>query len=180
MVKLWDINPSINGPIQRDRLWFSLAYRNWGVTNTAPITMNESTDGPVTVPGTTAVARSRRHLGCHRARDVAGVSEADNIAPAGGAEADARAFTGVRRRLARGRRRSTQFPGRDLSGPVEPCRRANLLVDAAYQHYRMENRGASTSTWRCRGWCYDSIMTPKTSPPRSTPFIEQTTGIRST
>src|SRR5262245_4665517 len=29
--KVWDVNPSIGGPIVRDRLWFYFTYRNWGV-----------------------------------------------------------------------------------------------------------------------------------------------------
>jgi len=25
LVKLWDFNPSVNGPLKKDRLWYSLA-----------------------------------------------------------------------------------------------------------------------------------------------------------
>ena len=28
---VWDINPTIGGPIMRDRLWFNYTFRHWGV-----------------------------------------------------------------------------------------------------------------------------------------------------
>lgn len=28
-LKLWDINPTLGGPILKDRLWFYAGYRNW-------------------------------------------------------------------------------------------------------------------------------------------------------
>jgi hypothetical protein len=32
--KIWDVNPSIGGPILRDRIWFYGAFRHWGVDKT--------------------------------------------------------------------------------------------------------------------------------------------------
>jgi hypothetical protein len=32
--KIWDVNPSIGGPILRDRLWFQGTFRHWGVEKT--------------------------------------------------------------------------------------------------------------------------------------------------
>src|SRR6478735_3302760 len=29
--KVWDFNPSIGGPIKRDRIWFNYTFRHWGV-----------------------------------------------------------------------------------------------------------------------------------------------------
>jgi hypothetical protein len=29
--KIWDFNPSIGGPIKRDRIWFNYTFRHWGV-----------------------------------------------------------------------------------------------------------------------------------------------------
>ena len=29
--KIWDVNPSLGGPIVEDRLWFTLTFRHWGV-----------------------------------------------------------------------------------------------------------------------------------------------------
>jgi hypothetical protein len=33
-LKVWDVNPTLGGPIVQDRLWFFTAYRHWGETNT--------------------------------------------------------------------------------------------------------------------------------------------------
>lgn len=32
--EIWDFNPTIGGPLKRDKLWFHFAYRNWGVNRT--------------------------------------------------------------------------------------------------------------------------------------------------
>ena len=32
--KIWDVNPSIGGPVLRDRLWFHYTFRHWGVEKT--------------------------------------------------------------------------------------------------------------------------------------------------
>ena len=32
--KIWDINPSIGGPIAKDKVWFYATYRYWGVNKT--------------------------------------------------------------------------------------------------------------------------------------------------
>jgi hypothetical protein len=34
--KIWDFNPSIGGPILRDKLWFTVTFRHWGVEKTVP------------------------------------------------------------------------------------------------------------------------------------------------
>jgi hypothetical protein len=34
IVKIWDINPSVGGPIKRDRAWFYYTFRNWGTHKT--------------------------------------------------------------------------------------------------------------------------------------------------
>jgi hypothetical protein len=39
--QIWDFNPTIGGPIQRDKLWFHFAYRNWGVNRTVPGSFSE-------------------------------------------------------------------------------------------------------------------------------------------
>jgi len=35
--KLFDYNPTLTGPVIKNKLWFSGSFRYWGVTNTAPI-----------------------------------------------------------------------------------------------------------------------------------------------
>jgi carboxypeptidase family protein len=32
--KIWDVNPSVGGPIAKDKLWFYATYRTWGVNKT--------------------------------------------------------------------------------------------------------------------------------------------------
>ena len=39
--EIWDFNPSIGGPILRDRLWFHYSLRNWGVNRTVPGSYSE-------------------------------------------------------------------------------------------------------------------------------------------
>src|SRR4051812_32310184 len=34
LLKVWDFNPTIGGPIAKDRIWFFSAYRHWGEKNT--------------------------------------------------------------------------------------------------------------------------------------------------
>jgi hypothetical protein len=34
--KIWDFNPSIGGPIVRDKVWFTFTFRHWGVQKTVP------------------------------------------------------------------------------------------------------------------------------------------------
>src|SRR5437773_4985306 len=31
---VWDFNPSVGGPIKRDKIWFNFAFRHWGVNKT--------------------------------------------------------------------------------------------------------------------------------------------------
>ena len=35
-IKIWDFNPAVGGPIQKDRLWFYYAYRDWGSSDQPP------------------------------------------------------------------------------------------------------------------------------------------------
>lgn len=39
--QIWDINPSLGGPLVRDKLWFHFTYRNWGVNRTVPGSFSE-------------------------------------------------------------------------------------------------------------------------------------------
>jgi hypothetical protein len=39
--QIWDFNPSIGGPIVRDKLWFHYSLRNWGVNRTVPGSFSE-------------------------------------------------------------------------------------------------------------------------------------------
>lgn len=48
VLKIWDFNPSLGGPIRKDRIWFFTTYRNWGVNKQPASTYFESGD-PFTV-----------------------------------------------------------------------------------------------------------------------------------
>jgi hypothetical protein len=39
--EIWDVNPTIGGPLRRDKLWFHFAFRNWGVNRTVPGSFSE-------------------------------------------------------------------------------------------------------------------------------------------
>jgi hypothetical protein len=43
---VWDINPSIGGPIVRDRLWFHYTFRHWGVNKTVADSYYDANDSP--------------------------------------------------------------------------------------------------------------------------------------
>jgi hypothetical protein len=32
--EIWDVNPTVGGPIKRDKLWFNYTFRHWGSTKT--------------------------------------------------------------------------------------------------------------------------------------------------
>ncbi len=177
VVKLWDFNPSVNGPIKRDRLWLSLAYRNWGVTNTAPITFNEATDRQSYLPGDKAVEDAGDIW------DVTGrvtwqASTADNIAVL------LQAQTRVRQRFTLSTTTSPEaagintFPGQTYQGRWTRVHSANLLFDAAFQRYNMENRVQHIDAAMREAWCYDSIMTPRTELAPYYTLLEQTTNVR--
>jgi hypothetical protein len=34
VTKIWDFNPSVGGPLRKDRVWFYATYRSWGVNKT--------------------------------------------------------------------------------------------------------------------------------------------------
>jgi hypothetical protein len=46
LLKIWDYNAGVGGPIQKNRLWFYGSYRNWGTDKLLPQTFNQ--------PGVTA------------------------------------------------------------------------------------------------------------------------------
>ena len=48
VLKIWDVNPSLGGPIKKDKVWFFTTYRNWGVNKQPASTFFESGD-PFTV-----------------------------------------------------------------------------------------------------------------------------------
>ncbi len=47
--KIWDVNPSVGGPLKRDKLWFSYTFRHWGVEKTAPDSFYDLTGATLSV-----------------------------------------------------------------------------------------------------------------------------------
>ena len=45
--KIWDFNPSIGGPIKKDKLWFNFTFRHWGVNKTTPDSFFDSDPSPL-------------------------------------------------------------------------------------------------------------------------------------
>src|SRR5687767_249633 len=177
VVKVWDVNPSINGPLKQDRLWFSLAYRNWGVTNTAPITVNEATDRTSYQPGTTAV-RDHGDIWDVTARVTWQASRADSIAALVQRQTRVRDTFTVSTTTSPEAAGINTFPGETYQARWSRVQSGTLLVDAAYQYYGMENRVQHIDLEMREAWCYDSIMTPKAQPAAFYTILEQTTGIR--
>ena len=46
MEQIWDLNPSVGGPIKRNRLWFNGTFRDWGVNKTVPGSFPNLLDSP--------------------------------------------------------------------------------------------------------------------------------------
>jgi carboxypeptidase family protein len=44
--KIWDFNPSIGGPIKKDKLWFNFTFRHWGVNKTVADSYFDSNPSP--------------------------------------------------------------------------------------------------------------------------------------
>ena len=44
--KIWDVNPSIGGPIAKDKVWFYATYRYWGVNKTVADSFFDSDPSP--------------------------------------------------------------------------------------------------------------------------------------
>ena len=44
--QIWDFNPSLGGPIKRNRLWFNGTFRYWGVNKTVPGSFPNLLDSP--------------------------------------------------------------------------------------------------------------------------------------
>jgi hypothetical protein len=176
LVKMWDFNPSLNGPIVRDKLWFSAAYRNWGVTNTAPITFNEATDRQSYRPGMTS-ATEPGDIWDVTARIGWQASRADNVSFLVQEQTKFRPRFGISSLTSPEATSINQFPTHTYQGRWTRVQSANLLFDAAYQYFEMQNQTKPQDATLREVWCYDNIRTPKTAPPAFFQINEQTLGI---
>src|SRR5262249_38264302 len=46
--KIWDFNPSIGGPIKKDKLWFNYTFRHWGTNKTVAGNYYDADPSPLT------------------------------------------------------------------------------------------------------------------------------------
>ena len=176
LVKLWDINPSLNGPIVRDRLWFVGAYRNWGVTNTAPIAENVSTDHQTYRPGTSA-AEDPGKIWDITGRVTYQMSRADNVSFIWQEQHKKRGRFGIGAVTSPEATSINTFPTSTQQVRWTRVQGAHLLLDVAYQHFRMENQTAFHDDTLRSTWCYGDVLTLKTAPPSFFSINELTTGI---
>ena len=58
--KIWDVNPTIGGPIWRDKLWFNFTYRHWGSEKTVADSFYDLDPSNRYVAGPVAARRRRR------------------------------------------------------------------------------------------------------------------------
>ncbi len=140
LVKLWDFNPSINGPLKKDRLWFSLAYRSWGVTNTVAITHNEATDHQSYQPG----SHSAEDPG--RIWDVTGrvswqASLADNISFIVQEQKRTRDYFSISATTSPEAASVNTFPSSTYQVRWTRVQNANLLFDGGFQDLRHAEPG---------------------------------------
>src|SRR5206468_12666297 len=56
------------------------------------------------------------------------------------------------------------FPAQTYQGRWTRVQSSNLVFDVAYQRYNMENQVVHVDEAMTRDWCYDTIMTPHTTP----------------
>ena len=47
IVKVWDFNPSIGGPLKRDKLWFTFTFRHWGVNKSVTDSFADADPSPL-------------------------------------------------------------------------------------------------------------------------------------
>ena len=176
LVKLWDFNPSINGPLKQDRLWYSLAYRSWGVTNTVAINFNEATDGQSYQPGTRA-ADDPGSIWDVTGRISWQASAVDNVSVILEEQKRTRDRFSISATTSPEAASVNTFPSSTYQVRWTRVQNANLLFDGAFQYYDMQNQVKIRDEALRDTWCYENIMTPKTSVVPYYRITEQTLGI---
>ena len=74
--KIWDVNPTIGGPIWRDKVWFNFTYRHWGSEKTVADSFYDLDPSTPVLAGPVAARRRRRpHREPRRAHRLAGQRE---------------------------------------------------------------------------------------------------------
>ena len=79
--KIWDVNPSIGGPIVRDKLWFNYTFRHWGADKTMADSFYDDSDPSpfIYVAGPTRPGIDDGHIVSNAARVAWQVDGKDKI-----------------------------------------------------------------------------------------------------
>jgi hypothetical protein len=78
--KIWDVNPTVGGPIVRDRLWFTATYRHWGNEKTVADSYFDADPSPVRyVPDTNRVGVDDGHIVSRVGRIAWQIGEKDKV-----------------------------------------------------------------------------------------------------
>jgi len=78
--KIWDVNPSVGGPIVKDKVWFNATYRYWGVNKTTANSYFDADPSPYRyVPDLTRQGIDDGHIRSIAARVSAQLSQKDKV-----------------------------------------------------------------------------------------------------
>jgi len=176
LVKLWDFNPSVGGPIVKDKLWFSSSYRSWGVTNTAPIALNADTTHQFYIPSNEN-AEDPGKIWDITNRVTFQATKKDNFTGFFDQQKRTRGRFSISSSLAPEAASVNGFPSSTIQAHWTRVQSSNLVMDAGYQHFTSENQVRYQDASFRDTWCFDNITTPKTSAPAYFSLTEQTTGI---
>lgn len=67
--KIWDFNPSVGGPIKRDKAWFHYTFRHWGTEKTKADSYFDANDSPfIYTPDTSRPGIDDGHIVSHAIR----------------------------------------------------------------------------------------------------------------
>jgi hypothetical protein len=78
--KIWDANPSIGGPIKRDKVWFYYTFRHWGTEKTVADSYTDANPSPfIYTPDFNAPGIDDGHIVSNAARVSWAISSKDKI-----------------------------------------------------------------------------------------------------
>jgi carboxypeptidase family protein len=80
MQRIWDFNPTIGGPIKRDRAWFNFTFRHWGVEKTVADSFFDTDSSPFRYsPDTNRPGVDDGHIVSRAGRIAWQISEKDKL-----------------------------------------------------------------------------------------------------
>ena len=78
--KIWDFNPSVGGPIKKDKLWFNFTFRHWGVNKTVADSFADLDPSPFRyVPDLNSPAIDDGHIVSRAGRLAWQISQKDKL-----------------------------------------------------------------------------------------------------